>query len=101
LKPYGLLQIEDDAEFRVRYRASLDRIGVQKLSAIFSGIAGKYGGQRLCLLCFETVEHGRSCHRRDFAQWWLEQTGVEVPELSWVCGGEGVPVVVRELHHRR
>jgi hypothetical protein len=35
------------------------------------------------LLCFEDLtKPGLWCHRRPFANWWLENTGEVVPELE-------------------
>jgi hypothetical protein len=97
LKPWGLLDIDDDEVFTERYRARLDKVGVGKLQRVFHAISAKHGGSRLVLLCWETVEHGQPCHRRTWADWWTEQTGQPVPELSWVCGSDGRPVPVRDV----
>jgi len=97
LMPSGLFGKDlSDAEFAARYRERLDKTGVAKLQRVFHAISAKHGGARLVCLCFEDVL-GREqlCHRRTFADWWQERTGQPVPELSWVRGPDGVPVVVR------
>jgi hypothetical protein len=100
LKPWGLLDAPDEV-FTERYRARLDKLSTSKLWRIFHTISARYDGARLVLLCWEDVLcEQKPCHRRDWADWWAEQTGKIVPELSWVCGTDGVPVVVTELHHR-
>ena len=38
--------------------------------------------QPLLLLCFEDTAKGEQCHRRVFADWWLEQTEQDLPELN-------------------
>lgn len=66
--------------FRDAYWRDLDRIGVVKLSTMFANIAAVSDSTDLVLLCFEELTSGQFCHRRHFAQWWLENTGEEVPE---------------------
>lgn len=67
------------AEFREKYWAGLDRVGVQKLASIFSAVSQHLDNDTLVLMCFE--KHPRDCHRGDFAMWWEDRTGIEVPEL--------------------
>jgi len=97
LKPWGLFgkDLSDD-EFGPAYRERLEKVGIDKLQRVFQAISRKCDGRRLVLLCFEDVLAGQSCHRRAFADWWTERTGHLVPELSWVAGSDGVPVVVSE-----
>ena len=80
LKPTGLLHITDNAEFDRRFRARLDRIGVDALARRFEAIGARHGGERLVFLCFE--KPGEHCHRRTWAEWWTERTGQPVPELK-------------------
>lgn len=67
-------------EFAERYRAQLERSAAlieQKLP----WLPVEHG--RLVLLCFEKdVTDVNTCHRRQFAVWWEERTGREVPELG-------------------
>lgn len=95
LKPFGLLDL-DGAEFTARYRDRLEKVGTAKLWRVFHAISRKHDGARLVLLCYEDVLAGQFCHRRVFADWWQERAGQAVPELSWIAGQDGVPVVVRE-----
>jgi hypothetical protein len=69
-------------DFEHEYRKHLEKIGVERLQAIFEELAGWHDGGRLVLLCFENVLAGESCHRRVFARWWEEQTEELVPELD-------------------
>lgn len=96
LKPFGLLDLKDDAEFTASFRERLEKVGTAKLWRVFHAISRKHDGARLVLLCFEDVLAGQFCHRRVFADWWRERTGQAVPELSWIAGRDGVPVVVSE-----
>jgi hypothetical protein len=99
LKPWGLMEVPD-SEFNERFRARLEKTGVAKLQRVFHAISGKHKGQRLVLLCHEQVlgPKAKCCHRRDWAEWWRERTGQVVPELSWIAGPGGVPVVVHEVN---
>jgi uncharacterized protein (DUF488 family) len=83
-----------DDEFTARYRERLDKTGTAKLWRVFHAISRKHGGARLVLMCFENVLAGELCHRRVWADWFEERTGQHVPELSWLGGDAGVPVVV-------
>lgn len=80
--PYGLLAIDDRHEFEQRYRTRLDRIGADRILAGFEEIATRAGRRGLVLLCFEDIaKPGVWCHRRLLAEWLIEQTGLDVPEL--------------------
>jgi hypothetical protein len=86
LAPYGGLYHMEGEEFVQAYRARLDRIGAEAIRARFAEIIAleRQAGNvepALVLLCYEDVLAGQGCHRRDFAQWYFEQTGVEIPEL--------------------
>lgn len=81
LMPRGLLSVSDPAEFTRRYRERLDRLDLDVLHAQFHAISGRHGGKRIVLLCFEDVRAGELCHRRVFADFWIERTGQDVPEL--------------------
>ena len=86
LAPWGLRGIADHAAFATSYRARLESFGVEMLTTRFAEISRAYNGRGLVLLCFEPA--GAFCHRRVFADWWLERTGCYVPELS----GEQAPL---------
>jgi hypothetical protein len=82
-------------EFRVHYRAHLERAGVEGHSRVFQAIADRHGGQRLVLLCFEDLTKvdpktnlAKWCHRTLFAEWWHDQTGIKPREM----GPTGPPV---------
>jgi hypothetical protein len=100
LMPWGLFGTNLSAdEFTAGYVERLEKVGVVALLRQFDAIARRHGGARLVLLCFEDVLAGKNrarfCHRRVFADFWQAETGQDVPELSWMEGVEGVPVVVR------
>jgi hypothetical protein len=70
-------------EFEELYRPKLDRFGTAHIRRLLEGIHFAHGSRGLVLLCFEDLRKpGASCHRRDFAAWWLEQIGQEIPELE-------------------
>jgi len=80
LYPDGwMLGIEDD-RFEKVYRAKLDGIGVDRITAQLARISDEEGGKPLCLLCYEADP--ALCHRSAFARWWFEQTGQRVEELK-------------------
>lgn len=82
LAPHGCLQIEDRARFAAAYRGRLNRVGVGPISRLLAGLAQKAAVDGVVLLCFEDLtKPGEWCHRRVFADWWLEQTGEQVVEL--------------------
>lgn len=82
LIPYGLLKIDQEPEFARRYRARLEKTGVDAIEARFRALIDTYR-RPLALLCFEKlIAPGEFCHRRIFAAWWEEQTGEPVPEYE-------------------
>jgi hypothetical protein len=58
LAPWGLLDVEDRAEFTRRYRERLDGLDLDALVQKFEAISAEHGGRRLILLCFEDVWAG-------------------------------------------
>jgi Protein of unknown function, DUF488 len=80
LTPRGSYFHAEPDEFARRYIAQLDRVGVARLLKQFRELDD---GRPLILLCFErNVRSGADCHRRRFAEWWLEQTGEIIPEIG-------------------
>nr|DAI64403.1 MAG TPA: protein of unknown function DUF488 [Caudoviricetes sp.] len=67
------------AKFREEYFRDLDKFGVEGVSDVLSDIAQVSGEKRLVLLCYE--RDVKDCHRGDFAIWWKQHTGEEIPEL--------------------
>lgn len=85
---------DDEPQFRVRYRAGLDEVGVDKLASRFRALATAGGDERLVLLCYEDLsKEGWWCHRRMFAQWWQDQTGDEVRELGPIAPPASEPTL--------
>jgi Active DUF488-N3 subclade len=76
--PYGLLGIEDPAEFRRRYRHRLHRL-TPKVLAELRELCEAYAPLPLCLCCFE--RDPADCHRSILAEW-LREKGVRVQELT-------------------
>jgi hypothetical protein len=83
LAPYGVNMGADIKTFTERYRDRLDNYGVEKIMGRFNLIANEHEEGRLVLLCFEDItKPGKWCHRRLFADWWKEKTGVEIPDIG-------------------
>ena len=79
--PFGLLEIQDEGEFRKAYRARLHRL-TPKVLAELHELVGAYAPAPIVLLCYEPP--GEFCHRRLLAEWIEQHLGMEIPEL----GGE-------------
>ena len=73
-------RIEDPKEFERVYRTELEEIGAERITQALRVISQEHGGKPLVCLCWE--RSGEFCHRRVWADWWLEQTGQRVPELE-------------------
>ena len=78
LKPYGVFGRCSDEEFEEKYRKRLDRIGVQRIWDEISGLG--LGYKKVMLLCHE--KDADVCHRRMFARWWKEKTGMDIQEYG-------------------
>lgn len=82
LAPSGrIFRIQDLDEYRQAFTRQLDRIGPSAINGLLLEVAHRHEGQDLALLCFCNVLGGASCHRRIFADWWLEHTGEAILEL--------------------
>ncbi|MFF7586721.1 DUF488 family protein [Kitasatospora purpeofusca] len=74
-------------EFTAAYRADLAALGAHRIAERLGAIAEQEREQRLVLLCFEDLAKPNEwCHRRIFAEWWLEATGDQVRELGPMAG---------------
>jgi hypothetical protein len=66
------------------YLRQLQRIDAKTIANALRDLPVEDG--RIVLLCFErsadVIANPLVCHRRIFAQWWKENTGREVPELT-------------------
>jgi uncharacterized protein (DUF488 family) len=93
LAPYGdvvvdgetiaLRKVVDKDAFEKAYLERLDGFGIDAIVETLYAVAKLYGVAGVVLLCFEDVIGGTEfCHRRMFADWWLEKTGFHVPELA-------------------
>jgi hypothetical protein len=83
LMPWGLLREAEKATFIARYRERLEHHGVESIRGRLLQIVDFFEEPKLVLLCFENIENpGKWCHRTIFAEWWREQTGETVTEIS-------------------
>jgi hypothetical protein len=81
-RPMLVLPID---RYEQQYRQILNSHGFDHIRAELERIVRVRPDEEptLVLMCFEKLSKpGAWCHRRMFAQWWLEQTGEEVPELG-------------------
>lgn len=69
-------------EFIRKYRLQLNAYGVPHFQQIFTTMTDIASGAPLVLCCFERLNRQGECHRRDFACWWYENTGEDIPELG-------------------
>lgn len=80
---WAMVGINDEATYRTQYRQRLDDAGVEAIAAELQTIAGRHPDPRLVLLCFDDLSRPDGwCHRRMFADWWTQRTGLDVPELA-------------------
>jgi len=66
-------------EYTPAYRDYLDSLGTEEVTGQLERKSVENGGKPLVLLCWCPPEE--FCHRRVWADWYLEKTGQEVPEL--------------------
>lgn len=77
----ALFNVYDREEFSPPYKAHLDAVGFGKISEQIRKYAAQ--GKDVVLCCYEDVRIPNEwCHRLVFAEWWLEKTGEEIPELN-------------------
>lgn len=75
----------EPAEFGRQYLAQLERYGFDRITRRLAQIARDAFAEpsdKLCLICWETSDVERTCHRRLWARWMMEQAGEVVPELD-------------------
>jgi uncharacterized protein YeaO (DUF488 family) len=68
-----------EEQFRARYIARLDALGVDQVRDMLTTVQGEHPG--VVLLCYEDVHAGETCHRRYLADWLKARLGLVVPEL--------------------
>ncbi|MHB8397318.1 MAG: DUF488 family protein [Candidatus Limnocylindrales bacterium] len=73
-------------DYEGEYLAILDGHGADAIRSDLDRIAESADGRPLALLCFENLAAGKWCHRRIFADWWVEQTGESIDELDATTG---------------
>ena len=69
----------DPEEYTQVYRGYLDSLGLEEVISQLEKKSTDNEGKPLVLLCW--CAPGDFCHRRVWADWYLEKTGQEVPEL--------------------
>lgn len=75
-----LFRVEARGEFTQPYKAHLDEVGFERISAQIQKYVDL--GKDVVLCCYEDVrEPDEWCHRLVFAEWWFEKTGERIPEL--------------------
>lgn len=81
LMPFGLLnKFEQYEDFERAYFDRLNQKGVQRILSQLQRFESL--GKDVVLLCYEDIRKPDFwCHRRTFADWWMKQTGKEIPEL--------------------
>ncbi len=62
------------------YRSHLDSLGPEDVTSQLEKKSADNRGKALVLLCW--CSPGEFCHRRVWADWYLEKTGREIPELG-------------------
>ena len=73
--------LESDEAFEAAYLAELEEAGVEKIRHLLRRFSEEAGGRPLVLLCWEKPGTG-PCHRWQFAKFWHDKTGEDVPELT-------------------
>ena len=81
LKPFGLLNITDKYEYRKKYVAHLNKIGIAKIVQLLEMF--QEPDKSIVLCCYEDIRKmgDNWCHRTMFANWFFEQTGIRIEEL--------------------
>lgn len=78
--PYHLVKEYNREVFKIGYIERLEKFGVSRIKSELS----KYQGDT-ALMCYEKwddiVAGMTFCHRRIFAEWWEEKTGLVIPEF--------------------
>jgi hypothetical protein len=80
-----MLEINDEARYRAAYSDMLTSKGLAAIQEELTTLATAASNEQLVLLCFcdLTVPPPNNwCHRRIFADWWQNQTDIDVPELT-------------------
>lgn len=77
IKPYGVFGKYEGDEYYNHYIDRLERIGVDR---IYEDLRLAQGDkENLVLMCYE--KNADECHRRMFAEWWLQKTGEIIEEI--------------------
>jgi len=71
--------------YKPLYLAKLESAGVDRIQRELARVVKAAPTGKVALLCWENVlapKPGEFCHRRLFADWWLEKTGELIEELT-------------------
>lgn len=85
LAPKGYMLNMDIERFKRAYYEKLEAIGTEKIISMVNRLDEKAQreGKELVLLCYEDVRIPEDwCHRTIFAEWWAENTGEIIEELT-------------------
>lgn len=69
----------DSAAFAAAYAERLEHFGPPRIASTLERLARDHQAESLVLLCHEADPE--RCHRSQFGNWWIIQTGEEVCEL--------------------
>ena len=69
------------------YFTQLHAVGVEDIQQQLVAVEGEAKGREVLLCCFESlapvkVAEGQWCHRRLFADWWEQKTGILIAEYQ-------------------
>lgn len=81
---WNMMKLDVEA-FREEYFRKLNRFGRNNVINLVEEMnrRAEAEGKELVLLCFEDIrKEGQWCHRTMFAEWWLNETGERIEELS-------------------
>lgn len=77
IKPYGVFGKYEGDEYYKKYMERLEKIGVDRIYEDLKNAQGDK--ENLVLMCYE--KNADECHRRMFAEWWLQKTGEIIEEI--------------------
>jgi hypothetical protein len=78
-----MIRVDDARLFDQMYRDRLGDLGIAEARRLLRDCVERANNEHLILACYEDLtKPGLRCHRRLFANWWMERTGEIVPELE-------------------
>lgn len=80
--PYNIMDIPNILDARKRYIEHLEKVGVNDIKYELA-MQGKKDFALLCYEKYHDITSGiKFCHRRFFAAWWEQKTGLVIPEFD-------------------